>query len=152
MIVGRECQIVASMVAVSAAGPDTLFDLQHGNAMKFELISVGKLRNPHYRALTDDYLERLSHYLQVEEKEVDASEARKHDVSKGLVEEAEDLRAAASEGAYEIALDEGGKEVTSRQLAKWIDDWMIGGVRHVSFYIGSADGLDRSVRKARRRV
>ena len=120
--------------------------------MKFELIAVGKLRNSHYRALTDDYVERLSHYLQVEEIEVAPSDKRTHDVDAGLEEEAEALRDASAEGAYEIALDEGGKEITSRQLAKWVDDWMIGGVRHVSFYIGSADGLDRSVRKASRRV
>ena len=120
--------------------------------MKFEIISVGKLRNKHFRALTDDYLNRLQRYLPVDEIEVRESSMRQQNVSKGTEEEADSLMAAASDGAYDVALDEGGKQISSRELAKWIDDWMISGVKYVSFYIGSADGLNRSIRKSSRRT
>ena len=115
--------------------------------MKFELVAVGKLRNTHYRALTDDYLGRLERYVPVAEIEVGESRLTDRNVQKGLAEEAETLEAAASEGAVTVALDEGGKQLTSRQLARWVDDWMVSGRRYVSFFVGSANGLDKSFRR-----
>ncbi|QDG54226.1 23S rRNA (pseudouridine(1915)-N(3))-methyltransferase RlmH [Persicimonas caeni] len=119
--------------------------------MKFEIVAVGKLRNQHFRALTDDYLGRLEHYTPVEELEVRESRLTDRNVSKGLAEEAESLENAASEGAVTIALDERGKHLTSRELARWVDDWMVTGTRYVSFFIGSANGLDANFRKSCRR-
>jgi 23S rRNA (pseudouridine1915-N3)-methyltransferase len=46
-----------------------------------------------------------------------------------------------------VALDEGGRLITSETLADWIDDQMVGGVRYVSFLIGGAHGLDDDVRE-----
>ncbi|MGM0557530.1 MAG: 23S rRNA (pseudouridine(1915)-N(3))-methyltransferase RlmH [Myxococcota bacterium] len=120
--------------------------------MKFEIIAVGKLKNDHFRALTDDYLGRIQHYVPVEEIEVRGSSVRDQNVDKGKKEEADALMAAASDGAYDIALDEGGKQISSREFAKMIDDWMISGYKYVSFYIGGADGLDRKIRKSARRT
>ncbi len=116
--------------------------------MKFELIAVGKLRNPNFRELTDDYLARIGHYVPVEEMEVNESRLTDRNVSKGLAEEAESLESAASEGAIQVALDERGKQLTSRELARWVDDWMVTGTRYVSFFIGSANGLDPKFRKS----
>ncbi len=115
--------------------------------MKFEIVAVGKLRNDHFRALTDDYLGRLEHYVPVEEIEVRESRLTDRNVSKGLAEEAESLESAASEGAVSVALDERGKHLTSRELARWVDDWMVTGTRYVSFFIGSANGLDKNFRR-----
>lgn len=114
--------------------------------MKLEIVAVGKLRNQHFRALTDDYLGRLGHYVPAEEIEVRESRSR-GDVAGALAEEADALAGAASEGAVTVALDEGGKQLTSRQLAGWVDDWMVGGRRYVSFFIGSAEGLDADFRR-----
>ncbi len=115
--------------------------------MKFEIVAVGKLRNDHFRALTDEYVGRIGHYVPVEEIEVRESRITDQNVQKGLAEEADSLRSAASEGAVTVALDERGKELTSRQLARWVDDWMVSGRRYVSFFIGSANGLDPELRR-----
>jgi 23S rRNA (pseudouridine1915-N3)-methyltransferase len=115
--------------------------------VKVEIVAMGKLRNDHFRGLTDDYLGRLEHYVPVEEIEVRESKLTDRNVKKGLAEEAEALESAASEGAVSIALDERGKEISSRQLAKWVDDWMVSGIRYVSFFVGSANGLDKQFRR-----
>lgn len=115
--------------------------------MKFEIVAVGKQRNDHFRALTDEYLGRIEHYVPVEEIEVRESRITDQNVQKGLAEEAEALEKATSDGAVTIALDERGKELTSRQLARWVDDWMVSGRRYVSFYIGSANGLAPEFRR-----
>lgn len=116
--------------------------------MKFEIVAVGKLRNNHYRALTDDYLSRIQRYVPAEEIEVRESRLTDQNTSKGLAEEAEALESAASEGAVTIALDERGKELSSRELARWVDDWMVSGRRYISLFIGSANGLDPSFRRS----
>jgi 23S rRNA (pseudouridine1915-N3)-methyltransferase len=115
--------------------------------VKFEIVAMGKLRNDLFRGLTDDYLGRLEHYVPVEEIEVRESKLTDRNVKKGLAEEAESLESAASEGAVTVALDERGKQLTSRQLARWVDDWMVSGIRYVSFFVGSANGLDAQLRR-----
>lgn len=121
--------------------------------MKFEVVAVGKMRNASFRDLTDDYLGRVEHYLPVEEIEVRESRVTSQNVSKGLLEEAESLRSASAENTIEIALDERGKQLTSREFAGWVNEWMITGTRYVSFYIGSANGLDKGFRgQCRRRL
>jgi 23S rRNA (pseudouridine1915-N3)-methyltransferase len=115
--------------------------------VKFEVVSVGKLRNDSFRDLTDDYLSRIARYIPVEEIEVRESRITGQNLQKGLIEEAESLRSASSEGTISVALDERGKELTSRQFSRWVDDWMVSGTRYVSFYIGSANGLDPTFRR-----
>ncbi|AWV89297.1 23S rRNA (pseudouridine(1915)-N(3))-methyltransferase RlmH [Bradymonas sediminis] len=114
--------------------------------MKFEIVAVGKMRNDSFRNLTDDYMGRLVHYLPAEEIEVRESRLTSQNLQKGLVEEAEWMRSASSEGTIEVALDERGKQLTSREFAQWVNEWMISGTRYVSFYIGSANGLDPTFR------
>ena len=114
--------------------------------MKFEIVAVGKMRNDSFRNLTDDYMGRLVHYLPAEEIEVRESRLTSQNLQKGLIEEAKWMRSASSEGTIEVALDERGKQLTSREFAQWVNEWMISGTRYVSFYIGSANGLDPTFR------
>ncbi len=47
-----------------------------------------------------------------------------------------------------IALDEGGKTLTSTAFARLIEDWRDSGVREARFLIGAADGLTTAEREA----
>lgn len=119
--------------------------------MKLQIIAVGKLRDPHYRALTDEYMGRLEHYLPAEVIEVGESRLTDRDQGRGLAEEADAMRQATPDTAVTVAMDERGKHLTSRQLAQWINEWMIQGTHYVSFYIGSANGLDKAMREESQR-
>ncbi len=44
-----------------------------------------------------------------------------------------------------VALDEGGKSMTSEKFATWLGARRDDGQRHMAFVIGGADGLDDSV-------
>lgn len=59
--------------------------------------------------------------------------------------EAERILAALPAGAFAVALDERGTQLTTRELARWISGWMAEGVSP-AFIIGGADGLDDSVK------
>lgn len=55
--------------------------------------------------------------------------------------EAERLLARCPPGALHVALDEHGRQVSTRELADLLAGWMQSG-RDVAFFIGGADGLD----------
>jgi len=68
------------------------------------------------------------------------------DGSKARAQEAERILAAVPAGAELVALDERGKQLTTRELADWMQAWQDDGVQPV-FAIGGADGLDESVKR-----
>jgi 23S rRNA (pseudouridine1915-N3)-methyltransferase len=44
-----------------------------------------------------------------------------------------------------VALDERGKEHTSRSFAKLVSSWMNNNISEVTFFIGGADGLPKEI-------
>lgn len=116
--------------------------------MKISVVAMGKMRDARFGELATEYRERLSHHLPVEDIEVREVRVSGNDVAGALADEAEGMRKASPEPALTIAMTEGGKQIDSAQLAEWMDDWMVGGQRHVVFYIGSAHGLDRQFLKS----
>src|SRR3546814_12323873 len=58
------------------------------------------------------------------------------------------LLAAIPRGARTVALDEDGKQLTSRAFAERLGRWQDDGIPDVAFLIGGADGLSEPVRQA----
>ena len=108
--------------------------------MRITVLAVGRVRKAPEQQLFDDYVRRLP--WQVELREVE--DRGGDDPGRGR-REGERLLKALPEGATLVALDPGGKPLTSeafaRQLARWRDD----GVRDLAFAIGGADGLNEAV-------
>lgn len=110
--------------------------------MRIAIVAVGKGRRGPEQQLFETYRERLSWPLtltEVEEKKKLEGEALK-------AREAELLLGAVPKGALIVALDERGRNVTSRKLADWIGDQQLNGKSDLCFLIGGADGLDPAVR------
>lgn len=120
--------------------------------MKLKIVAVDKMRDADYRALAEEYLSRLEHYASVEVVEVKSASRRAGDASEVKRIEGADLLAAVDGDNVVVALDERGKAMTSKELASWLNDQMVSGVKTVSFVIGGSWGLDRSVRKASHRT
>jgi 23S rRNA (pseudouridine1915-N3)-methyltransferase len=111
--------------------------------MKITIASVGRWRTGPERDLYETYVKRLTWPLTLHEVEVKKSSAT--DVRKA--QEADLLLNAVSGCDLIIALDETGKPLASRALAKQIADWQLAGNSSAGFLIGGADGLDKSVRR-----
>lgn len=73
------------------------------------------------------------------------------DGAKARAQEAERILAAVPAGAELVALDERGKQLTTRELADWMRVWHDDGIQPV-FAIGGADGLDDTVKRAARKT
>ncbi|MEQ8194163.1 MAG: 23S rRNA (pseudouridine(1915)-N(3))-methyltransferase RlmH [Rhodospirillales bacterium] len=93
------------------------------------------------RALFDEYVRRMTTPVSLKEIE----EKRPLTPEALMKSEAEKLSAAIPKGAVTVALDAGGKQLGSEDLARQFQHWFNQGVKDVAFVIGGAEGLDPSV-------
>ncbi len=101
--------------------------------MRYSVVAVGRVKDAALRAACDEYLGRLRHYANVEEREV-KDEARLSGVIPG------DSRL--------VALSRRGEPWSSRELAERTARWEVDG-QDVVLAIGGADALpDEILRRA----
>lgn len=96
--------------------------------MRIRLIFVGKTRRPLVRALVEDYVARISHYAEIEVREV------RPDSAAGL-------KKLNFSGATVVLLDAAGKALSSGQFAEWIGSRRDRADREVVFLCGAAEGV-----------
>lgn len=108
--------------------------------MRLSLLAVGRLRGGPTAALYEDYAGRLRGQplgpltlREVEEKRPLAASALK-------AREAELLLGACPPGARLVALDGGGRALSSADLAELLGRWRDEGLPEAAFAIGGADG------------
>jgi 23S rRNA (pseudouridine1915-N3)-methyltransferase len=108
--------------------------------MKFRFIWIGKTRDKNYRALQDEYLQRLSHFVKCDVVEVrdSAPHETKEMEGKRIVEK-------LNPSSFVCLLDVTGQSLSSPDLAKEIEKWQNGGLKEVSFVIGGANGVSSEV-------
>jgi len=115
--------------------------------MRLRIVALG-LRMPSWvTEAVAEYAKRLPRETPFEWVELKpAARDRGRTIAQMLAEEACAI-AAACTGATVVALDERGAAWTTRELADRLARWREDG-RDVAFVIGSADGLDASVKAA----
>jgi 23S rRNA (pseudouridine1915-N3)-methyltransferase len=105
--------------------------------MKFRFVWIGKTKDKNWRALQDEYLARLSHFVKTEIVELkDAND--KEIEGKRILEN-------LNQSAFVVLLDVKGRSVSSHQLAEIVENWQNRGLKEVSFVIGGADGVASAV-------
>ena len=113
--------------------------------MQVRIIAVGKIKE---RFLTEgiaEYEKRLTPYLKLAIVEI-ADEKRGVHASAGQEQltkdrEGDRILAAIPEGAYVVALDVRGKEMSSEALAARLHDWQLAGTNSIAVIIGGDLGL-----------
>ena len=111
--------------------------------MHLRLVWVGKTKNGHLRALADDYLARLRHFVRCEVTELRESAARTE--REGIEEEGRRIIGALRPEALVILLDIGGREWSSPGLAGEVEKWRTRGAKEVAFVIGGHNGVSQEV-------
>lgn len=114
--------------------------------MKISVVSVGKDKAGLFAAGVDEYVSRLKHYAPTALVELKPSghsgEAAKTDEAKAIIERLQDRDVL-------VALDETGKQLSSRELASWVAQQQVSGLNLV-FAIGGDEGLAEEVRRKAR--
>lgn len=114
--------------------------------MRIHLCVVGRLRAGPERTLIEDYLnrfDRTGRALGLGPTRVNEVEDRK---GGGMAGEATVLRRAVPAGAFTVAMDERGRQLTSPGFADLLARQRDAGRGDMAFVIGGADGLDPGLR------
>lgn len=92
--------------------------------MRITLILSGKIRELFFRAAAAEYAKRLSPYSKVE---VIVGRLRRD--------------------THVVTLDEQGRQLTSEEFTSYLKELMVSGISDVTFLIGGAHGLSRSLKQ-----
>ncbi len=113
--------------------------------MRVRVIAVGTRLPAWARNACDDYLTRLGPRLAVSLVEIEPGPRRASgSAQQAVAAEAKRLLGALRPGDHVAALDERGTELTTRELAAWLDGRMREG-QDLAFLIGGPDGLAQEV-------
>ena len=117
--------------------------------MKVSVICVGKIKEKFFSDAIKEYEKRLSRYCKLsitelaDEKTPDgASEALEEQIKK---KEGERILKAIPEGAYVVARAIEGKQLSSEELASFVDKLGVNGTSHIVLIIGGSLGLSKEV-------
>ena len=106
--------------------------------MELVILVVGRLR-PAMREAADDYLRRLRRYTGIREVEVREA-SREPTIPAQREAEAARLAERMPAGSRLVALAREGKEWSSAELARRMDEWRLA-ARPVTFVLGGSNGL-----------
>ncbi len=117
--------------------------------MKISIICVGKLKEKYWNMAIDEYSKRLGKYVKLEIIEVPDEKAPE---SMSLAEEeivkrkeGERILKNIKDDAYCVALAIEGKNLSSEELADFVEKTTLRGVSHIVFVIGGSLGLSKDV-------
>jgi 23S rRNA (pseudouridine1915-N3)-methyltransferase len=113
--------------------------------MRIAIIAVGRLKERFWVDAVDEYLKRLGPYADVRVVEIaDRDPARGGD-DRARAEEGAAVLKAVPEGAHVIALEIGGKQLSSEAFAARIEQLALEGRSSLAFVIGGSVGLSPDV-------
>ena len=119
--------------------------------MKINIIAVGKIKEKYIREGIKEFSKRLSRYCDLRIIEVDDEKAPENLSDREMegVKEKEGKRILSKipQNSYIISLEIDGREISSEEMSKKIEELMVSGVNNISFIIGGSLGLSKEISK-----
>ncbi len=100
--------------------------------MKFRFVWIGRTKDKNWRALQEEYLQRLSHFVKFET--IELKDAGKETEGKLILEK-------LNQSHFVCLLDVKGRSCSSHELAAEIEKWQNRGLKEIVFVIGGAEGV-----------
>jgi 23S rRNA (pseudouridine1915-N3)-methyltransferase len=117
--------------------------------VKIKIAWIGKTKEPAIQALTDEYLKRISRYVQVEGVSVRDEAALLELCGRSSSGKGSTRNPAKS---TLVLMDSRGKEFSSEQFAEFLGDYQDRNPLPLVFAVGAADGFSDEVRTAAQHV
>ena len=108
--------------------------------MKFRFVWIGKTKQKDWKALQEEYLGRLSHFVRCEI--VDLKDTA---VGESVETEGNRIISSLNPSTFVCLMDVKGRSVTSKELAAQVENWQNGSIKEVTFVIGGASGVSSEV-------
>jgi 23S rRNA (pseudouridine1915-N3)-methyltransferase len=108
--------------------------------MKFKFVWIGKTKDKNWRALQDEYLRRLSHFVKCEIAEIKDSAPHESPEIEG-----NRILQLLNQNSFVCLLDVKGRSLSSQDFAREIENWQNRGMKEIVFVIGGAEGVSAAV-------
>ena len=118
---------------------------QNKGKLRIEFIFIGKTTESYLNEGVNTYLRRLVNYLPAEILTLSASSSKIRE--KIIEEESKLIMSKFQPRDHLVLLDENGKELTSRQLAGFIEKQMLAGTNRLLLITGGAYGVSDELKK-----
>lgn len=119
--------------------------------MNITVIALGKLKEKYLKDAISEYSKRIGAYGKldiIELTPVRLSESPSQtEIDNALSKEAEEIKKKIPNGSYVFSLCVEGKQKSSEELAKTIQDVTLNGKSNIVFIIGSSFGLSPEIKK-----
>ncbi|WP_343594961.1 23S rRNA (pseudouridine(1915)-N(3))-methyltransferase RlmH [Acinetobacter sp.] len=119
--------------------------------MKIRILTIGQKMPAWVLTGVDDYLKRIQPFVQTQFVELPMAKRGKNDSEADILKycqvEGEAILAALKPNETLIALEVGGRELSTEKLATTMQSWMLDG-QDIALAIGGPDGLSDAVRQA----
>jgi 23S rRNA (pseudouridine1915-N3)-methyltransferase len=106
--------------------------------VKLKIAWVGKTKHPAIQSLTAEYLKRLSYYAEIESMAYPSEDALLKTRQKSATRPTHAV----------VLLDSRGKELSSEELAKFLENHQNRNPQPLLFAVGGSDGFDLAARRA----
>ena len=114
--------------------------------MKINLIVISKTDQKYMQEGVQEYVKRLSRYIQFEMTEIpDLKNAKNLSTDEQKKKEGELILSKIEKGSEIILLDDKGKDYTSMQFSKLLQDKMNSGIKTLTFVVGGPYGFSDDV-------
>ena len=114
--------------------------------MKIVLLTIGKTKKSFLSEGIKKYLLKLKHYTNLESIEIDNVKFSKNISESELInKEAKLLISKLDPSDYVILLDVKGRQYSSLEFSKKLNNWMIGSKKRLVFIVGGAYGVSKAV-------
>ncbi len=115
--------------------------------LKIRILCLGSIKEKYMRQGIDEYLKRLRSYAQVSIIEIPDSPIPRKEKDCQIMLKNEAIKLRQNLRGYNVLLDIDGKELSSVEMAKQMEEWMISGNSTITFVIGSSLGVDSDLKK-----
>lgn len=114
--------------------------------MKIKIIAPGRIKEKFLKDGIDEFLKRLTPYAAVEMTEITPVEIKDvHLIERALDEEGEKILSLIKPQSYVITMEISGKQFSSEEFARKIEDLTNEGQSEIIFVIGSSCGISKKV-------
>ncbi|HHX31110.1 MAG TPA: 23S rRNA (pseudouridine(1915)-N(3))-methyltransferase RlmH [Bacteroidales bacterium] len=114
--------------------------------MKILLIAVGKTDNRLIIQLIDDYIKRINFYIPIELRTLpDVKKSKNLSEKEQKTLEGDSIKKCLQPSDYIVLLDDKGKQLTSKDFAKYIENKTITVSKRLVFLIGGPYGFSEDI-------
>ncbi|WP_405357424.1 23S rRNA (pseudouridine(1915)-N(3))-methyltransferase RlmH [Fusobacterium polymorphum] len=116
--------------------------------MNINIICIGKIKDKYINDGIAEFSKRMISFASlniIELKEYNKEDSINISIEK---ESSEILKQISKSNSYNILLDLDGKEITSENMSKYIDDLKNKGISSINFIIGGSNGVNQELKNS----